>query len=95
MVRVLEPFAGVHEMTICPWPLPVWAESRVARLTSAYAGTGGFVGVIVGVLVGILVGPLVGVLVGVLVAVGVIVAVGVMVGVGVGGEPPDVAVSHH
>ena len=96
MVRVLEPFAGVQEMTISPSP-PV-AESLVARSTLACAGTGvagGFVGVIVGVWVGVAVGVTVGVLVGVPVEVGVMVAVGVLIGVGVGGSPPDVTVCHH
>ena len=98
MVDVLDPFAGVHEMTIWPALMPALAESRVARFSRACAGTGvagGFVGVIVGVLVGVLVGVTVGVLVGVPVEVGVMVAVGVLIGVGVGGSPPDVTVCHH
>ncbi len=93
---MLDPFAGVQEMTICPSPLVT--VIRVARFSRACAGTGvagGFVGVIVGVLVGVLVGVTVGVLVGVLVAVGVIVGVGVLMGVGVGGFPPDLTVCHH
>ena len=98
MVEVLDPFAGVQDMTICPCSLPVRAESRVARFSTACAGTGvagGLVGVMVGVLVGVLVGVTVGVLVGVPVEVGVMVAVGVLIGVGVGGSPPDVTVCHH
>ena len=98
MVDVLDPFAGVQEITICPVSLPGWASSRVARFSKACAGTGvagGFVGVIVGVLVGVSVGVTVGVLVGVPVEVGVIVGVGVVIGVGVGGSPPDVIVCHH
>ena len=98
IVRVLEPFAGVQEITISPSPLPVRAESLVARSSWACAGTGvagGFVGVMVGVLVGVAVGVTVCVLVGVPVEVGVMVAVGVLIGVGVGGSPPDVTVCHH
>lgn len=97
-MRELEPFAGVHEITICPSSLPALAESRVARLSSACAGggvAGGFVGVIVGVLVGVVVDVTVGVVVGVPVEVGVMVAVGVVMGVGVGGSPPDFTVCHH
>ena len=93
MVQVLDPVAGVHEMTISL--SPPWAESRVARLTSAWAGVGLTVEVIVGVLVGVLVGLLVGVLVGVFVGVGVIVAVWVIVGVDVGGFPPEMVLYHH
>ena len=97
MVRVFDPVAGVQETSISPAPLPVRAERRVARLSSAWAGTGILVGVTVGDTVGVLVGVTVGVLVGVLVGVGVLagVGVGVLVGVGVGMVPPEVAVCHH